>query len=129
MLTHAEHLDLRLRSFERWLTHQPSILDGTRIDLITFEATELPDPNAERKALARERREVGALLSEIASEFDISLSTASSWCEGITPVNSKRAELKTEAYKLHHQENLSYREIGKRLGKSPNTIKGWIQKM
>ena len=84
-LCHAKNADLCLASFSRWLMHQPSVPDGVKIDLDLFEPTEPPDPNADHKAEARQRRKDGALLSQIAEEFDVPLSTAGVWCQGITP--------------------------------------------
>ena len=136
-LQHANDYQLRLSAFHRWLLHQPGVPEGTQRDFEVVEATELPDPDAEMKAEARKLRQQGAILKDISADLGVPLQTVSRWCEGITPnPNQKKAkreaknlELKNEAYRLYDQENLSYREIGKRLGKAPNTIKGWIQKL
>ena len=68
-LRHAKNVNLRLAVFSRWLRHQSSVPDGTQIDLDIFAPTEPPDPNAENKAKARQRRKDGAILSQIAEEF------------------------------------------------------------
>ena len=136
-LQHANDYQLRLSAFHRWLLHQPGVPEGTQRDFEVVEATELPDPDAEMKAEARKLRQQGAILKDISADLGVPLQTVSRWCEGITPnPNQKKAkreaknlELKNEAYRLYDQEKLSYREIGKRLGKAPNTIKGWIQKL
>ena len=38
-------------------------------------------------------------------------------------------DLMREAYYLFTKQRLSYRKIAKRLGKAPNTIKAWVQKL
>ena len=136
-LQHANDYQLRLSAFHQWLSHQPGVPEGTQRDFEVIEATELPDPDAEKKADSRKMRQKGAILKDIAADLDVPIQTVSRWCQGIIPnPNQKKAkrdaknlELKNEAYRLYDQEKFSYREIAKRLGKAPNTIKGWIQKL
>lgn len=111
-LTHAENLDLRIASFARWLIHQRGVPENTILDLGVFESTEPPDPDAERKSEARQERTDGATLKQIADEFDISLSTASSWCNGIKP--KKDTSLATKA-KVLTDNGLSQRKAAKQL--------------
>ena len=135
-LQHANDCQLRLNAFHRWLSHQPGVPEGTQLDFEVIEATELPDPDVEKKAEARKMRQNGAILKDISTDLDVPLQTISRWCQGITPNpkqkkakrEAKNLELKKEAYRLYNHEKLSYREIGKRLGKAPNTIKGWVNK-
>ena len=136
-LQHANDYLLRLNAFHQWLYNQPGVPEGTQRDFEVIETTELPDPDAEKKEKACELRQNGAILKDIAADLDVPIQTVSRWCQGITPNpnqkkikrDAKNLELKNEAYRLYDQEKLSYREIARRLGKAPNTIKGWIQKL
>ena len=92
-LYHAENLDLRLASFSRWLMHQPSVPDNTQIDLDIFSATEMPDPNAEHKNVARSRREAGETIKEIAESLNRNRKTVAKWCEGIKPLIPAQREV------------------------------------
>ena len=92
-LYHAENLDLRLASFSRWLMHQPSVPDNTQIDLDIFSATEIPDPNAEHKNVARSRREAGETIKEIAESLNRNRKTVAKWCEGIKPPSPVESEI------------------------------------
>ena len=84
-LYHAEHLDLRLASFERWLLKQPGVPDGTELKLSVVKATELPDHDADLKNNARFRREAGETIASIAEVLDKHPNTVSKWCRGIEP--------------------------------------------
>ena len=84
-LRHAKNLDLRLAAFSRWLRHQPSVLDGTQIDLDIFQPVDLPDPYADLKNVVRLRRGAGEKIKEIAESLDHDPRTISKWCEGIKP--------------------------------------------
>jgi len=79
------HIDLYLKSFERWLHHQPDIFDTAHIQLDIFEPIEMPESNAELKQTARQRRKKGEKLKDIAGDLDVSLKSVSLWCESITP--------------------------------------------
>ena len=157
-LCRAENADLRLASFSRWLMHQPSVPDRVKIDLDLFQPTEPPDPKADRKAEARQRRKDGALLSQIAEEFDVPLSTAGVWCQGITPqkqtndsrsikeiqgqdgVSEKTAYRRTEKQRADALENdrhivlkfkdqgLSIRQIVDQTGFSKGKVEGILKK-
>lgn len=136
-LTHAENLNLRLISFSRWLIHQPSVPEHTQIDLEIFKPTEPPDPNAERKAEARERRKSGTLLSEIAAEFNISEGAASKWCKGVSPSKPKpkqtngrtkkhHTNIKAKAFEMK-KDGHSITKIADILGKNKSTISRWFK--
>ena len=149
-LTHAKNLDLRLASFSRWLIHQPSVPESAQINLDIFQPTKLPHPNAERKTKARERRKSGTLLSEIASEFNISEGTASKWCKGISPAkqhskqtnksisdrtyrrrkekpqSETKTDMKTKALEMK-KDGHSITEIADILGKNKSTISRWLK--
>ena len=156
-LCHAEHADLRLASFQRWLIHQPGVPDGTQIDLDLFPQTPPPDPNAKRKAEARKRREHGATLSQIANELDIPLSTVGKWCKDITPeqthtrrsvkeiaehdgitergarkrTQKQRAETRAETVRKVLEladQGLSQRKIKDKLGISLGKVQGILKK-
>ena len=92
-LCHAKHLDLRLASFSRWLMHQPSVPDGTQIDLDIFQPVELPDPNAELKNVARFRREAGETIKAISESLNRDPRTVAKWCEGIKPPSPAQSEV------------------------------------
>ena len=92
-LYYAENLALRLAAFSRWLMHQPGVPDGTQIDLDVSEPTELPDPNAELKNVARFRREAGETIKEIAESLNRDPRTISKWCEGIKPPTPAQREV------------------------------------
>ena len=92
-LCHAKHLDLRLAAFSRWLLHQPSVPDGTQIDLDIFQPTVLPDPNAELKKVARFRRESGETIKSIAESLNRNRKTVAKWCEGIKPPSPAQSEV------------------------------------
>ena len=93
-LTHAENLNLRLASFQRWLIHQPSPPDNMPTDLdISFQSTELPDPDAELKNMARFRREGGETIKSIAESLNLHINTVSKWCKGIKPPSPSQSEV------------------------------------
>lgn len=92
-LCHAEHLDLRLAAFSRWLLKQPGVPDGTQLDLSVIEATELPDHDANLKNNARFRREAGEAIKDIAETLGRHPSTISKWCEGIEPPSPAQSEI------------------------------------
>ena len=92
-LCHAKNADLCLASFSRWLMHQPSVPDGVKIDLDLFETTELPDPDAELKNVARSRREAGETVKEIAESLNRNRQTVAKWCKGIKPPSPVEREV------------------------------------
>ena len=92
-LCHAKNADLCLASFSRWLMHQPSVPDNTQIDLDLFSATEIPDPNAEHKNVARSRREAGETVKEIAENLNLHVNTVWKWCKGIKPLTPAQREV------------------------------------
>ena len=85
-LCHAEHIDLRLAAFSRWLLKQPGVPDGTQLDLDIFQSVEIPDPNAGLKNVARLRRETGETIKAIAESLNIRRNKVSKWCKGIKPL-------------------------------------------
>ena len=77
-LVHDKQTQLILKSFKCWLSQY---IDGEVPELATgFDEIE---PQVDLKEQVRTRRKAGALLETIASEFDISIYTASKWCEDI----------------------------------------------
>ena len=92
-LCHAKNADLCLASFSRWLMRQSSVPDGVKIDLDIFETTELPDPDAEHKNVARSRREAGETVKEIAESLNMHRQTVGKWCEGIKPPSPVESEI------------------------------------
>ena len=144
------HAQLYLKVFEQWLQHQPDVFDTAGIQLDIFEPVEMPESNAELKQIARERRAKGETLKAIADDLRVEHQTVSKWCKGITPKKQhketrqsrqkerqtkkqmnaeKKQEQINEAYRLFTKEDMSYREIAKRLGvKSPMTIANWLKK-
>ena len=81
----------------------------------------LPDPNAEKKARARQMRQDGTAVKDIAEALDVNKGTIYRWCRGVKP-----PDLKAEAIKRWNNGNgESYRTIGKKFKKSPNTIRNW----
>lgn len=69
-LCHAEHIDLRLAVFSRWLLRQPGVPAGVQLDLHIFQSVEMPDPNTELKNVARSRREAGETIKVIAESLN-----------------------------------------------------------
>ena len=93
-LAPAENLHLRLAAFQRWLSHQPSSPDNTPIHLdISFQPTELPDPDAELKSVARSRRESGETIQSIVASLNRNSRTISKWCEGIKPPSPAESDV------------------------------------
>ena len=93
-LTHAENLELRLASFQRWLIHQPSPPDNMPTDLdISFQSTEIPDPDADLKNVVQFRREGGETIKSIAESLNRNPRTISKWCEGIKPPSPSESEV------------------------------------
>ena len=90
----AKNLHLRLASFQRWLRHQPRPPDNipTHLD-ISFQPTELPDPNAALKNMVRFRREGGETLKSIAVSLNRHENTISTWCEGIKPLSPAQSDV------------------------------------
>jgi len=143
-LRHAKDTDTRLASFRRWLLHQsnpPQLPD----ELPIFQPTQIPAANAEAKQHARDMRENGAILQDIAKETGLSLDSVSKATKDITvgkeTVRQQRAkrraekeQLKAEAYRLHIEEGMSYRQIAQELAdrgltdkvKGPRAIGYWI---
>lgn len=93
-LAPAKNLHLRLAAFQRWFRHQPSPPDNmpTHLD-ISFQPTELPDPDAELKNVARFRREGGETLKSIADSLKRHENTVSKWCKGIKPPSPAHSEV------------------------------------
>ena len=92
-LCHAEHLDLRLVSFSRWLLRQPGVPDGTQLELAVCETTELPDHDGDLKNNARFRREAGETIKTIAEALEIHRNKVAKWCEGIKPSSPVQCEV------------------------------------
>ena len=92
-LCHAEHLDLRRAAFSRWLLKQPGVPEGTQFDVSVFEATELPDYDADLKNNARFRREAGETITSIANALNRNPRTIRKWCEGIAPPSPAEADV------------------------------------
>ena len=82
---HAKNINVRLASFQHWITNQPGVPDGAVIDLPLFDSTQFPDPNAELRQVARFRREGGETIKDIAESFNRNARTIAKWCEGIKP--------------------------------------------
>ena len=92
-LCHAEHIDLRLAAFSRWLLKQPGVPDGSELNLPVIEATELPDHDADLKKNARFRREAGETITSIAEALNRNPRTIRKWCEGIKPPSPAQSEI------------------------------------
>lgn len=93
-LAPAENLDVRLTSFQRWLSHQPSSPDNIQTHLnISFQPMELPDPDAELKSVARSRRESGETIKLIAETLNRNPRTIRKWCEGIKPPSPAESDV------------------------------------
>ena len=88
-----KNVNLRLAAFSRWLIHQPSVLDGTQINLDIFQPIDLPDPDADLKNVARLRRKAGETLKEIAGSLDRDRKTIAKWCKGIKPPSPVESEV------------------------------------
>ena len=87
-LVHDKRLPLLLASFKCWLGQHVA---GEIPELETcFKQI---DPQVELKQQVRERRKTGALLEDIADEFDISLNKASRWCRNIKVLSPTETEV------------------------------------
>lgn len=94
VLAPAKNLQIRLDAFQRWLKHQPCPPDNMPTDLeISFQPTELPDPDAALKKQARSRRESGETIKSIADSLKRHVNTVSKWCKGINPPSPAEAEV------------------------------------
>ena len=135
------YAELYLKSFERWLHHQPDVFDNAHIELTIFPATELPESNAEQKEIARQRRTEGATLKTIAGELGIEHQTVSRWCKDITPKKQTKqtredirqqnrkakAKQRQDALKLQG-DGLSPDDIAKQVKVDRRTIYRWLKK-
>lgn len=93
-LAPAQNLHLRLAAFQRWLRHQPSPPDTMPTHLnISCQPTELPDPDAERKNIARFCRESGETIKSIAERLKRHENTISKWCKGIKPPSPAQSDV------------------------------------
>ena len=92
-LCYAEHIDLRLAAFLRWLLNQPGVPDGSELNLNVFEATELPDHDADLQKNARFRREAGETITSIAKALNRNPRTIRKWCDGIKPPSPAQREI------------------------------------
>ena len=92
-LFYAEHHQLRLAAFSRWLLQQPGIPDGTELKMDICEATEFPDEDADLKNNARFRREAGETITFIATALNRNPRTIRKWCEGIKPPSPVQREI------------------------------------
>ena len=119
-LVHAKDYDLRLTAFQRWLVHQSHGYENDNFDMPMFQPTELPDQNIELKAIARERREAGVSLSEIANELGVDISTVSRWCSDIS--KKIKADQIAEAIRLEAL-GMKRKDIAAELNIHPATLR------
>ena len=87
-LVHDKQITLILASFKHWISHRvigevPELVAG-------FDALE---PQSEIVEKVRERRKAGELIEDIATEFDIDISTVSRWCMGIEVLSPTETEI------------------------------------
>ncbi len=135
------HAELYLKAFSQWLTHQPDVFDTADIQLEIFPATELPETNAAQKEIARNRRQNGATLKEIADELGIAHQTVSRWCQDTTPKKqtkqtredirqqNRKAKANQRQYALKLQgDGLSPDDIAKQIKVDKRTIYRWLKK-
>lgn len=136
-LQHSKHIDLRLDSFARWLTHQPGVPDNAQVDMAIIEETEPPDPDAEDKAKARQMRADGGTFKDIAEVLSRHPSTISKWCEDVKPKKKTKAA-RQERQRKRKQERIqealtlfdaghSHAEIGTKLGVNRSTVFRWLE--
>lgn len=123
----AKNSELKLKSFKCWTQHHG--IEATEPLPILYNKQPLPkppDPHAEHKEQARKMKHKGYTREIIARETGLSLGAVSKATTGMN-VDKKKAR-KREACRLHTEENLTHREIAKRLGvKSHTTIGRWIK--
>lgn len=123
-LVHDKKTTLILSSFKCWLAQR---IEGEVPELATgFDEL---DPQVDLKAQVQERRRAGALLEDIAAEFDIAIGTVSEWCKDIEVAKEtvrgtaakRRAEKEEEAVQLRiralqlKDKGLSLRKIADEL--------------
>ena len=116
------HFDLCTEVFQSWLTAQSA--KPINVGNITrFIEAELPAPNAEERALARQYKQNGAWLKEIATVFKVSPSTVSRWCKGTQSVKDAK---KAEAIKLETL-GVPREDIAQQLVLPYETIGRWLK--
>ena len=86
-LVHDKKIELILASFKCWLSKR---VDGEVPELETFEPIE---PQVELKEKVRKRRETGALLEAIASEFGMAYGKVQDWCQDIKVLSPTETEV------------------------------------
>ena len=86
-LVHDKRIELILASFKCWLSKR---VDGEVPELETFEPIE---PQVELKEKVRKRRETGALLEAIASEFGMAYGKVQDWCQDIKVLSPTETEV------------------------------------
>ena len=135
-IVHDKQTALILGSFKCWLSQR---IEGDVPELVAgFESIE---PQADLKEQVRERRNTGAKLEAIAAEFDISVYTASEWCQDIkvekqtvrgtaakrrAEKNAEDAQLKINALQLQNKE-LSLTQIAMTLKISRRKLKRLLE--
>ena len=120
-LVHDKKLPLLLASFKCWLGQH---VTGEIPALETcFEQI---DPQVELKQQVRERREAGASLENIKSEFGISIYTASEWCKGIKVLSPTETELKQQV-RERREAGASLENIKSEFGISIYTASEWCK--
>ena len=125
-LRFTRHIELRLATFSRWLSHQESVPDGTHIKLnLCFTPTELPDPNAEEKEKVRKMRRAGETLKGIAMQLGISYEGVRLWCQDI-PNPKPNSEKRIEAVRMA-SEGVEVSVIASQLNVHRTTVKRWLK--
>ena len=139
-LQHANDYQLRLNAFHRWLSHQLGVPEGTELDFEVVEATELPDPDAEKKEKACELRQNGAILKDISDDLDVPLQTVSRWCADVQvePKHKKISRRKSaekakdtkhkkgQDASIMYSNGSSFSEIAEFFNVSEKTIRRWV---
>ena len=139
-LQHANDYQLRLNAFHRWLYNQQGVPEGTQRDFEVIEATELPDPDAEKKEKACELRQNGAILKDISDDLDVPLQTVSRWCADVQvePKHKKISRRKSaekakdtkhkkgQYASIMYSNGSSFSEIAEFFNVSEKTIRRWV---
>ena len=118
----TQRTDLYLKSFSAWMSAIEILTPDT---LPVIAGDPLPDPLQSEKNEAIALRKQGLTLAEILERTGLSLGMVSKVTKSVA--DEMQTEKVAEARRLRDKENLSLRDIAKRVGvKSPQTVRNWL---
>lgn len=123
-LVRTQRTDLYLKSFSAWMSAMEILTPDT---LPVIAGDPLPDPLQSQKNEAIALRKQGVTLADIVERTGLSLGMVSKVTKSIADEMQK--EKVAEARRLRDKENLSFRDIAKRVGvKSHKTVSKWLKR-